>query len=306
MTGSALGLRAQPSKSVGVVLQGGAHLAGLAGVREALAAAGLGEIGLLVREGKGDLRVVQAAARELEDAGVQVIVAFAISVAAVAQRSTSHVPIVFVSGSDPVAFGLVDSIARPGGRITGVHSWFSDVTSKRLALLQELLPSCRRALSFYDPKNLTATSAVETASQAARVLGLDYVARATRSSEELQARISTLADEKADAYFFVPDSLVLAHDQLLLDAASALRLPIMSHELDIVLRGALAGYGANYRELGREAGDYVVRILSGTPVSELPVQSVTKLALSINLKTAKAFGLAIPPTLLARADEVIE
>ena len=80
----------------------------------------------------------------------------------------------------------------------------------------------------------------------------------------------------------------------------------MSHELDIVLRGALAGYGANYRELGREAGDYVVRILSGTPVSELPVQSVTKLALSINLKTAKAFGLAIPPTLLARADEVIE
>ena len=114
MTGSALGLRAQPSKRVGVVLQGGAHLAGLGGVREALAAAGLGEIGLLVREGKGDLRVVQAAARELEDAGVQVIVAFAISVAAVAQRSTSHVPIVFVSGSDPVAFGLVDSIARPG------------------------------------------------------------------------------------------------------------------------------------------------------------------------------------------------
>ncbi|HJW80030.1 MAG TPA: ABC transporter substrate binding protein, partial [Beijerinckiaceae bacterium] len=88
--------------------------------------------------------------------------------------------------------------------------------------------------------------------------------------------------------------------------ASALRLPVMSHELDIVSRGALAGYGVNYRELGRQAGNYVARILMGTPARELPVQSVTKVALSINLKTANALGLTIPPTLLARADEVIE
>jgi ABC-type uncharacterized transport system substrate-binding protein len=301
-----LAARAQQPKRVGVVLQGGAHFAGLAGVRDALKVAQLPNVSVLVREGKGDLRLIEIAAKELEATGVDVIVAMAVSVAVAAQRSTSHVPIVFLTGSDPVDFGLVDSIARPGGRVTGVHSWFSDVTSKRLALLQELLPNIRRVLSFYSSDNVTGTKAVQVASEAAPALGLDYVARGCRSPEEVQARIATLADEQADAYFFLPDSLILAHDQLLLDAASALRLPVMSHELDIVSRGALAGYGVNYRELGRQAGDYVVRILMGTAPRDLPVQSVTKVALSINLKTASALGLTIPPTLLARADEVIE
>ena len=301
-----LGARAQPAKRVGVVLQGGAHLAGVAGLREALQAARLTDVGVHVRQGKGDLRVIETAARELEQDGVNVIVAFAVSVALAAQRSTSQVQIVFVSGSDPVDFGLVESIARPGGRITGVQSLFSDVTSKRLALLKELLPAARRVITFYSPNNVTGTKAVQVASDVARVLGLDFVTRACRSPEEVLARISALPGEQADAYFFVPDSLVLAHDQLLLDAASALRLPVMSHELDIVSRGALAGYGVNYRELGRQAGDYVVRILMGTPARELPVQAVTKVTLSINLKTANALGLTIPPTLLARADEVIE
>jgi putative ABC transport system substrate-binding protein len=300
------GARAQQPRRVGVVLQGGAHLAGVVGLREALAAARLAEVSLLVREGKGDLGVIETAASELEAAGVDVIVAFAVSVALAAQRSTARVPIVFVTGSDPVDFGLVESIARPGGRITGVESLFSDVTSKRLALLQEMLPGVRRVLSFYSSNNLTGTKAVQTAGEAARTLGLDYVARACRSPDELRARISALASEQADAYFFVADSLVLAHDQLLLDAARALRLPVMSHELDIVSRGALAGYGVSYRELGRQAGEFVVRILSGTPARDLPVQSVTKVTFSINLKAAKALALTIPPTLLARADEVIE
>jgi putative tryptophan/tyrosine transport system substrate-binding protein len=301
-----LGAKAQQSQRVGVVLQGGAHFAGLAGLRDALAASPLPEVSLLVREGKGDLRVIEAAGRELEQAGVNVIVAFAGSVALATQRSTSRVPIVFISGGDPVAFGFVDSVARPGGRITGVQSLFSDVTGKRLSLLHELLPSMRRVISFYSPDNVTGTRAVHAATETARALGLDYVARAAHSPEELQARILRLASEEADAFFFLPDSLVLAYDQVLLDAASALRLPVMSHELDIVARGALAGYGVNYRELGRQAGDFVVRILTGTPPRDLPVQTVTKLAFSINLKTAKALGLTIPPTLLARADEVIE
>ena len=305
---SAFGLAAgapQPRRA-GVVLQGGAHLTGVAGLREALQAAGLADVTLLVREGGGDLGVIEAAARELEAAGVEVLVAFAVTVALAAQRATSRVPIVFVSGSDPVDFGLVESIARPGGRITGVQSLFYDATSKRLALLQELLPGVRRVLSFYTPNNPAAEKAVEVADQAARALGLDYVKRACRSPDEVRARISALASEQADAYFFVPDSLVLAHDQLLLDAASALRLPVVSHELDIVSRGALAGYGVNYHELGRQAGEYVARILTGASARDLPVQSVTKVTFAINLKTAKALGVTIPPALLARADEVIE
>src|SRR5205085_8588333 len=150
-------------------------------------------------------------------------------------------------------------------------------------------------ISFYNPNNVTGTKAVQTAGEAARALGLDYVARTCRSPDELRARISGLASEQADAYFFVPDSLVLAHDQLLLDAASALRLPVMSHELDIVSRGALAGYGVNYHELGRQAGEYVARILAGASARDLPVQSVNKVTFAINLKTAKALGVTIPP-----------
>ena len=303
---SSFAARAQPRGKVGVVLQGGAHLAGVAGLREALQAARLADVSVIVREGKGDIAVIEAAAAELERAGVDVIVTFSVTVAQAVQRSTSRVPIVFVSGSDPVDFGLVESIARPGGRITGVNSLFSDVTAKRLSLLQELLPGIRRVVSFYSPVNMTGQKAVLVAGETARTLGLEYVERACRSPEEVRARISALAGEQADAYFFVPDSLVLAHDQLLLDAASALRLPVMSHELDIVARGALAGYGVSYRELGRQAGDYAARILTGTPARDLPVQSVTKVAFAINLKTARTLGVAIPPTLLARADEVIE
>jgi putative ABC transport system substrate-binding protein len=122
-----------------------------------LETARLADVALLVHEGKGDLGVLETAARELEDAGVDVIVAFAVSVALATQRSTSRVPIVFASGSDPVDFGLVESIARPGGRVTGVQALFSDVTSKRLALLQELLPGVRRVVSFYSPNNVTGT-----------------------------------------------------------------------------------------------------------------------------------------------------
>src|SRR4051812_43645735 len=196
-----LAARAQQPRRVGVVLQGGAHLAGVVGLREALEAARLTDVSLLVREGKGDLEVIETAARELEAAGVDVIVAFAVSVALATQRSTSRVPIVFASGSDPVDFGLVESIARPGGRVTGVQALFSDVTSKRLALLQELLPGVRRVISFYSPNNVTGTKAVQIAGEAAVTLGLDYVGRACRSPEEVRARISALGSEHADAYF---------------------------------------------------------------------------------------------------------
>jgi putative ABC transport system substrate-binding protein len=300
--------RAQQPRRVGVLLQGGAHLAGLAGLRDALSAArpGGAEATLLVREGKGDVGVLEGAARDLESAGVDVVVAFAISVAIAAERATSRVPIVFVTGSDPVRFGLVESIARPGGRITGVHSLFTDLTAKRLALLQEMLPRARRVVSFYSATNAGGKRAVEVAAETSRLLGLDFVAQAANSPEEVRARVDALAAVQADAYFFVPDSLILAHDQLVVDAANRIGMATMSHELDVVARGALAGYGPNYRELGRNAGELVIRILNGTPAHELPVQASTGIALAINLKTARALGLTIPPTVLARADEVIE
>ena len=279
---------------------------GVAGLREALEAARLTDVGVLVREGKGDLRVIETAARELEQGGVNVIVAFAVSVALAAQRSTSQVQIVL----SPAAIRSISVSSRalpgPGAASRACNPCFPTSPASASPCSRNF---CRQRAGSSPSIAQTMRQARKPfrwRSDASRVLGLDFVARACRSPEEVLARISALASERADAYFFVPKSLVLAHDQLLLDAASALRLPVMSHELDIVSRGALAGYGVNYRELGRQAGDYVVRILMGTPARELPVQSVTKVAFSINLKTANALGLAIPPTLLARADEVIE
>jgi putative ABC transport system substrate-binding protein len=156
---------AQPTdqvRRVGVVLQGGSYYAGVDGLREGLKASGLEEgqrLALLVRDAKGDLTAVEAAARILErDDGVDLIVAFATSVALAVKRSTASVPVVFIAGSDPVALGLVETLARPGGRLTGIHNIGTDLAAKRLEILRELVPTLRRAVTFYNPRNRSATT----------------------------------------------------------------------------------------------------------------------------------------------------
>jgi ABC-type uncharacterized transport system substrate-binding protein len=308
LAGPAGHAQAPPAVQVGVLMQGGPHRAGVEGLREGLKAAGLGpdRVALIVRDGGGDLQAVEAAARELERGGVRVIVAFSTSVALAAQRATTEVPIVFAAGSDPVAFGLVDSIAKPGGRITGVHAVIADATAKRFELLRELLPGMRRAVTFYNPGNAAAVRALAAAREAARAFAVELVERQVASPEAIRQELAALATARADVFFFVSDSTVIGQDQLIIDAANALRLPTMAYEWDLVVRGALAGYGINYRELGRGAARYVVGIAAGTPPRDLAVEAVSRPALAINLKTATALGIEVPQALLARADEVIE
>ena len=161
-------------------------------------------------------------------------------------------------------------------------------------------------MRVHNPENPVTKAVVEEARSATRLLGIDLVEYEVTSLADIRARLAQLGAAKADAYFFVTDSLVNSHGALVLEAATALKMPTMAYELDLVSSGALAGYGLNYRDIGGLLATYVSRILSGTRTADLPVQVMGQPALAINLKTARALGVTIPPTLLARADEVIE
>jgi ABC-type uncharacterized transport system substrate-binding protein len=294
---------------LGVILQGGPYIAMPDGLQDGLKAVGLEDgqsVTLVVRDTKGNLKAAEAAAQALEQERVSLIVSFATSVTLAVKRATEQVPIVFVAGTDPVASGLVESIAKPGGRLTGVHTLGTDLTAKRLEILKELLPRIRRVITFFNPNNPVAQASARSAQEAGQKLRIEIVERHVPSIEALRAAVRELKTERGDAFFFLSDAMVINQAQVIIDAANAIRLPAMAQDLVLAPMGALAGYGVNSRELGREAATYVQRILAGTRPSDLPVQAVDRLGLAVNLKTAKALGLTIPQSILIRANEVIQ
>jgi ABC-type uncharacterized transport system substrate-binding protein len=308
---SPLAARAQHArpKRLGVIIQGGPDYPALAGLREGLKDGGLLEgvhVDIITRKGSGALAEVETAARALEEEGCNALVAFSTSIALAARRGTSRVPIVFTAGTDPVAFGLVESLAKPGGRLTGVHSVQTDATAKRFAMLHQLVPGLKRVVTFYNPANPIPIAALATAQEAARRVGVELVGIEVRSPAELRVRIEALKPEDADAYFFVSDAMVHAHTDLILAKVTALGIPAVAYEPGPVAQGALASYGADYRELGRAAARYVGRIFAGAEPRDVPVERIDRPAFALNLRTAKALGLSVPHLLLVGADEVIE
>ena len=294
---------------VGVILQGGPYLGAVDGLRKGLAELELEEgkqVVLHVRDCKGDLKAVEQAARDLEREKVDLIYSLGTSVTLVVKRATKTVPIVFNAGSDPVAFGFVESFRKPGGRLTGIYSRFTDLTAKRLELLKEMLPRIRRVVTFYDPGNPVAQRGVKAAREAARQLKLELLERRVASVEELREALRGLRAGEADAYFSTPDGMVISQAALVVDATGAIKLPAMFAEPESVAKGGLASYAVSYYALGRLAAKDVQRILLGANPGDLPVEQFDKLQFVINLKTARALGLTIPPSLLQRADQVIE
>jgi putative tryptophan/tyrosine transport system substrate-binding protein len=294
---------------VGVIVQGDAHLVGLSGLRKGLRELGTEEgrhLSLTVRDTQGNLKAAEVAAAELERDGVAVIVSFGMSPTLAVKRATTTVAMVYVGGTDPVAGGLANSVAKPGGRVTGVHHLQAELTGKRLELFRELVPTLRRVAIFYNPNNPIAQSAMSLARDAARLFGLELVERQVTSPEQIRQEAEGLDKLGADGYYFISDATVIGQQQIITDAANRVRLPTMALELDIVRRGALAGYGLNYGELGRLAAKFVQRILAGDRPGDLPIEDITVPALGINLKTARAIGIEVPRDILARADEVIE
>jgi putative ABC transport system substrate-binding protein len=263
------------------------------------------QILLEIRDTKSDLKLAEEAAKTFERERVNLIYAVTTSVTTAVKNFTTHVPIVFSVGSDPVASGLVQSFGKPGGRLTGVQYSTTDLTGKRLEILKEILPKLSRVVTFYNPSNRMAMEAATLAREAARQFRVQLVERHANSVEELRQALQALKAKEVDAYFYTTDGMVTSQAQLVIDMAMSKKLPTMFSEQSVVAMGGLASYGQNFHETGRLSAKYVQKIMTGAPPGDLRVEIVDKFELVINLKTAKQIGLTIPPNVLARADRVI-
>ena len=221
------------------------------------------------------------------------------------KRATSIIPIVLGVANDPVGEGLVTSLRRPGGNVTGLSLQATDLAGKRLGLLHEVLPDVRRLAILADVTYPAAVLEMREVQTTARTLGLEVVTLEIRQAEDIAPALEALKGA-ADALFVVGDPLTTTNRLRINTLALAARLPTIAILREYVEAGGLMSYGPNFPDLFRRAADYVDKILRGAKPADLPVEQPTKFELVINLKTAKALGLDVPPTLLARADEVIE
>ena len=222
-----------------------------------------------------------------------------------AKQATSVIPIVFALAGDPVGSGLVASLARPGGNVTGLSVQQTDLAGKRLELLREVVPGLRRLAIMANVGYPDAVLEMGEVQAAARTLGLEVVTLEIRRAEDIAPAFEALKG-RADALYVCTDALVNTNRIRINTLALGARLPTMHGIREYVEAGGLMSYGANFPDLFRRAADYVDKILRGAKPADIPVEQPTKFDLVINLTTAKALGLDVPPTLLARADEVIE
>jgi len=244
-------------------------------------------------------------ATELIDARVDILVTASSEAALAAKQVTSTIPIVTATGSDPVGLGLVTSVARPGGNITGMTSLINELAGKRLELLKQLIPRASRVASLRDPDNRSSAQSVPPAS-AGKALGIAVQRFDVRSPRELDAVFLAMKRARVDAVIFGENTLFLADRRRVAELAIAHRLPMMAAAREYAQAGTFVSYGTDYPDLFRRAAGYVDRIFKGAKAGELPIEQPTKFELVINLKTAKALGLTIPQAILLRADEVIQ
>jgi putative ABC transport system substrate-binding protein len=221
-----------------------------------------------------------------------------------AKQATAVIPIVFASAPDPLGLGLVASLRRPGGNVTGLSSQFTDLADKRLEFLRELLPGLRRLAIMANVDYPAAGQQMDQVAATSRALGLAVETLKIQRGEDIAAAFDTL--KGADALYVVSDPIVNANRIRLNTLALGARLPTMHSIREYVEAGGLMSYGPNFPELWRHTANFVDKILRGTKPADIPVEQPTKFDLVVNLITAKALGLTVPPMLLARADEVIE
>jgi putative tryptophan/tyrosine transport system substrate-binding protein len=235
---------------------------------------------------------------------VDVIVTVGSAVPSVRQATTS-IPIVFAVAIDPVSSGLVASLAKPGGNITGLSLQAANLAGKRLELLRELIPEFRRLAIVFNGGNDQTVLEMNETQAAARTLGLDVASLEIRKMQDIAPAFEALKPP-AQALYVVVDQLVVANHMRILTFALSTRLPMIFSTRDFVRSGGLMSYGPNYADLFRRAADYVNRILQGAKPADMPVEQPTRFELVLNLTTAKALGLTIPESFLVRADELIE
>jgi len=237
---------------------------------------------------------------------VTVIAALA-SAAFAATAATTTIPIVFMVPEDPVARGLVASLARPGGNLTGINFLTGELAAKRLELLRELVPAATRAAILVNPANAFAIEAqLSDVQSAARAMGLQIKILPASTSREIDAVFAPFVSERPDALFVAGDAFFTSRRVQLATLAALHMLPMASGTREIVDAGGLMSYGASILDVWRQVGIYVGRVLKGAKPADMPVVQPTKFELIVNAQTARTLGLTVPPALLARADEVIE
>jgi putative ABC transport system substrate-binding protein len=259
------------------------------------------------RYADGHFDRLPAMAADLVSRRVAVIFVFSDVGLQAAMAATKTIPIVFSTASDPVAAGFVPSLARPDGNVTGLTSIGVELVAKRLELLHELLPGARRIAVLVNPTNPgIAQNVIEQSQAAGRRLGLEIVVLKAATEGDIESSVATAVQQRAAALSFFADGYLTSRSRQIAFFALSHRLPTMAEMREQVSAGILMTYGANGVDSYRQAGVYVGRILKGDKPASLPVMQPTKFELLINVTTAKAIGLSVPPTLLALADEVIE
>lgn len=276
---------------------------------------GLGETGFVegrnvaieFRWAEGQHSRLPALAAELVGRRVDVIVAPGGAPAALAAKSaTTTIPIVFEMGADPIAMGLVGSLSRPGGTLTGVTSLSVEVTPKRLEFLHQLIPTAAVIAVLVNPTSPTADSQLRNLRTAADSFGLQLHVLQASAERDFETVFATLVQLRAAGLVVVSDTLLGTHAEQLAALAVRHAVPAIHQSRDFTMAGGLMSYGGSFVESHRQAGIQTGRILKGDKPADLPVQQVTKLEMLINLKAAKALGVTFPPSLFGRADQVIE
>jgi putative ABC transport system substrate-binding protein len=278
-------------------------------VLEGLAAKGFFEgrnLEFDVRSGEGRSERLSEFAASLQAANVDAIVTFGYPAAAAAKTSATEIPVVVTGAGDPVATGLADSLARPGGHVTGMTELSTELSGKRLEILKEAVPNLRRVAMLFNATDLGMTLRSQAAANAARELNVEVQTLGVREPNDFDEAFTEMTKVRPDAMLMVSDALTVLNRKRIMNFAAANRLPAIYEFSALVRDGGLMSYGPNQRAIGMRAGDFVARILRGARPADLPLEQPTQFELAINLKTAKALGLELSPILVARADEVIE
>jgi putative tryptophan/tyrosine transport system substrate-binding protein len=258
------------------------------------------------RYAKGHNERLPELANDLVGLHVDVILTWGTDAVLAAKQATTTIPIVMGTVGDPLGSGIVTNLARPGANVTGSSSRAAELEAKRLQLLNEAVPGLSRVAILFNPTNRYMPLALQSARQGAQMLGASLAVYKAHDTATLDAEFVTLTKDRPDAIMVPADTFLVSQRSRIAQFAIENKLPSVYTFREHIEAGGLIAYTPNYHDLFRRAAKYVDRILKGTKPGELPIEQPTKFHLLINLKTAKALGLEVPPTLLARADEVIE
>ncbi len=303
-------VEAQQAPHIGIMIRdsGQSESDTVKGLRDGLKGLGYLEgknILIEVRNARGDRRILKSTAVELVGKKIDLIFTTGTAATLVAMAATTEIPIVFRHPLDPVALGLVKSMDRPGGNVTGVAALSVQKAEKRLVILKEIVPTLRRVLIFYDHYNPISRVHFAIAEKAATKLGLEVAEYSIKNGKELRDALNRFKRREGDALYHVSDVLVQSQAEYIFKVARQKRLPTMFGRVNWAARGSLAGYGPNYYEMGRQAASVIEKILKGARPGSLPIERANKFDLYINLRTASIIRVKVPPEVLKRADKVI-